>query len=185
MKKFLFYSILIFIFSCLIGFLYARIWKSNNEDIAKNSNISNEINLITETYSNEEKVSFNSSFALKKYYDGCGHIELNYAELPIELVNLSKEEIEELYSDWKVEEFNSNSVVLAQEKDCICNEHYVLKMSEEEVDIYHLEQNGDERLYKETDICKDYLTNEDISNLQNGIYIYGKENINSVIEDFE
>ncbi len=31
----------------------------------------------------------------------------------------------------------------------------------------------------------DYLTSEDIANLKDGIYVYGKENISSVIEDFE
>ena len=39
MKRIVYYSILIFIFSCLIGFLYARIWKSNNEEISKETNI--------------------------------------------------------------------------------------------------------------------------------------------------
>lgn len=40
-------------------------------------------------------------------------------------------------------------------------------------------------MYTSTGITKDYLTPEDISNLQKGIYVYGKENINLAIEDFE
>lgn len=185
MKRVIFYSILIFMFSILIGFFYARIWKSNNSDVALDNNniISN--TLITETYWAEEKLSFNSTFALKKYYDECGHFEFNYAELPIELVNLTKAEIEELYSDWTVEEFSSSGVVLSKEEDNICNDHYVLKLNNDNIDVYHLEQNGEESLYKSTNIIKEYLTQSDISNLKTGIYVYGKGNINSVIEDFE
>ncbi len=184
MKRIVYYSILIFIFSCLTGFLYARIWKSNNEEISKETNIISQ-NLIAETSSNEEKVSFNSSFALKKYYDICGHEEINYAELPTELVNLTKKEIEELYSEWEVEEFSSNSIMLSQENNSICNGHYVLKLDDDTVDVYHINSNGEEELYQVTGIYMDYLTSEDIANLKDGIYIYGKENISSVIEDFE
>lgn len=184
MKRIIYYSILIFIFSCIIGFFYSRIWKSNNEELA-NENVINKSNVITETVSTEEKVSFNSNFAIKKYYDKCGHVEVNVAELPYELINLTKNEIETIYSNWNVEEFSSNNLVLSRNEDTICNDHYVLKMNSDAIDVYHLEQNGEESLYKSTDIIKDYLTENDIKNLEEGIYVYGKSNINSVIEDFE
>lgn len=185
MKRVIYYSILIFIFSCFIGFFYARIWKTNNNDIAIEENIVSSNTLITETNWSEEKLSFNSTFALKKYYDECGHFEFNYSELPKELVNLTQKEIEDLYQEWSVEEFSSSGVVLAKQEDKICNDHYVIKLNDDNVDVYHLEQNGDESLYKSTNIIKEYLTQDDISNLKTGIYVYGKGNINSVIEDFE
>lgn len=40
-------------------------------------------------------------------------------------------------------------------------------------------------MYTATSITKDYLTQEDINNLKSGIYVYGRENINLAIEDFE
>lgn len=140
MKRIIYYSILIFIFSCFIGFFYARLWKNNNESFAT-ENVTNEYNIIAPTSSNEEKVSFNANFALKKYYDECGHYEFNYSELPSELINLTKSEVENLFPDWKVEEFSSNSVVLAKEESSICNDHYVLKINDEEIDVFHLESN--------------------------------------------
>lgn len=185
MKRIIFYSILIFMFSCLIGFFYARIWKTNNGDMAIDSNSINSNTQVQETYFSEEKLSFNSTFAIKKYYDKCGHFEFNYSELPKELINLSKKEVEDLYPDWTIEEFSSTGVVLSKNEDNICNEHYVIKLNDNSVDIYHLEQDGEESLYKSTNIMKEYLTQKDISNLKTGIYVYGKGNINSVIEDFE
>ena len=100
-------------------------------------------------------------------------------------MNSTKKEIEELYSEWEVEEFSSNSIMLSQENNSICNGHYVLKLDDDTVDVYHINSNGEEELYQVTGIYMDYLTSEDIANLKDGIYIYGKENISSVIEDFE
>lgn len=140
MKRIIYYSILIFIFSCFTGFFYARLWKNNNENFAT-ENITEASNTVAETLAIEEKVSFNSSFAIKKYYDECGHYEINYSELPNELINLTKTEVENLFPEWEVEEFSSNGVMLAKRETNICNEHYVLKMNDDEVDVFHIEKD--------------------------------------------
>ena len=143
------------------------------------------LNTATETASVEEKVSYNASFALKKYYNECGHFKFNYSELPPEAINLSKTELQDLYPEWTVEEFSSNNIVLAQNLDNICDEHYVLKLDDENVEVYHIESDEHLKLYKSTDISKEYLTSDDINNLEDGIYVYGIANLNSAIEDFE
>ena len=184
MKRILFYSILIFVFSIGIGYYYSSLWKKEN--ISKVEK--NEINIlgnITETSSNEEKVSYNATFALKKYYSLCGHSKFNYVELPSEVINLTKSELQNLYPDWKIEEFNNNNIVLSQKIDKVCDEHYVLKLLDDTIDVYHIEGDKELKLYKTTDISKDYLTSEDINNLEEGIYVYGINNLNSAIEDFE
>jgi hypothetical protein len=40
-------------------------------------------------------------------------------------------------------------------------------------------------LYRQTNINKDYLTKEDVEKLDNGIYVYGRDRVNSLIEDYE
>lgn len=184
MRKIIFYGILIFVFSTGIGFFYSSLWKRDNMSVI-DSNVVNNLNTVTETSSViEEKVAYNASFALKKYYD-CGHFKFNYSELPVEIVNLTKSELQSMYPDWNVEEFNSNNIVLSKKIDKICDEHYVLKLDNNNIDIYHLEEKDKMKLYKRTDITKDYLTSEDINNLEEGIYVYGINSLNSAIEDFE
>ena len=90
-----------------------------------------------------------------------------------------------MYSEWEVEEFSSDKLILSQEIDTVCNEHYMVKLGENNVEIYHIGNGGALSLYKETDISREYLTNEDISSLENGIIVYGSEKLNSIIEDFE
>ena len=57
--------------------------------------------------SDEEKISPNCSFTQKIYYKKCGHTVQNYLELPQELVNLTKEDLQEKYSEWKIEKFSN------------------------------------------------------------------------------
>lgn len=184
MRKIIFYGILIFIFSTGIGFFYSSLWKRENVS-AIDANIVNNLNTVTETSSElEEKVAYNASFALKKYYN-CGHFKFNYSELPVEIINLTKSELQAMYPDWNVEEFNSNNIILSQNIDNICDEHYVLKLDDNNVNVYHLENDDEMELYKKTDITKEYLTSDDINNLEEGIYVYGINSLNLAIEDFE
>ena len=185
MRRIFFYSIVIFIFSIGIGYFYSSLWKKDNNVAVTENNTNINSNIVTETSFSEEKISYNASFALKKYYNECGHFEFNYAELPKEMINLTKKEVEEMYSDWRVEEFNPNSIVLAQDLDEICDDHYVLKLEDNDIDVFHIEKDETLKLYKTTSISKEYLTNDDINNLEAGIYVYGIGNLNSAIEDFE
>ena len=188
MKRIFYYGLLIFIFSFGIGYYYSSIWKQNKDNIAVEYVAQNEIvfNQATlETAQTEEKISYNAEFALKKYYDECGHFTFQYAELPPELINMTKSDIEELYTEWEVEEFASNSLVLCQEVNSICDEHFLVKLGESNVEIYQVGNGGALSLYRETDISKEYLTSEDVTSLENGIMVYGTGKLNSTIEDFE
>ena len=67
----------------------------------------------------------------------------------------------------------------------MCEEHYVLRLGKENVEIYRMEGFNDLYLLKTTDITREYLTKTDIVNLEEGIFIYGNGNLNSALEDFE
>lgn len=215
MKRTIFYGILIFIFSMGVGFLFSKMWVNQKMADANlkvvgdeiqylNSSITNQLSLSTSNFSNasnsanfsnsldtistsstEEKVSPNAEFALKKYYNECGHFKFEYAKLPEELVNLTKEEVEDFYDDWEVEEFSANKIVLVKEISSLCDEHFIIKLGEKYVQIFHLESDGNLVLYKTTDISRDYLPAEDIAKLEQGMYVFGEGKLNSIIEDFE
>ena len=183
MRKIVLYGFMIFAISLAVGFIYGNIWKSNNK---KEANInSNTIENIVETISSEEKIAYNASFALKKYFKECGHFEFGYSELPSEIINLTKDELAKIYPDWKVEKFSNNEVVLSKEIEDMCDEHFILKLGEDNIEVYRDIKDGEEKLYKSTNISKEYLTSLDIQKLEEGIYVYGIGNLNSAIEDFE
>ena len=146
MRKIIFYGILIFIFSIFIGYMYSKLWKIKVkvDSVAEYSN---------ETYENEikqtssefmEKVSYNAKFALKKQYDDCGHTVVDTSELPIEFINLTKDEILCQYSDWEIEVFDKSNIVLSKNISGICGNHFRIKLIEEDINVFNLANNGEE-----------------------------------------
>lgn len=140
----------------------------------------------TTVTSTEEKISANSQLILKKYYAKCEHTINEYVEMPEELVNMTEEELKLEYPDWEVIGFEPNKVTLYKEFDDVCGEHFKLRIEEGKIVIYLVNQDGTESLYEKTDISSEYLTETDLINMQgDGLEIFGKEELNMIIEDFE
>lgn len=133
----------------------------------------------------EEKVSANAILILKKYYQKCEHTINEYVELPQEIVNMTKDEVQAQYPDWEVIGFETGKVTLYKEFDDVCGEHFKLKVEDEKVVVYIVNKDGTETLYEKTNISSEYLTETDLINMQDGLEIYGKEELNQIIEDFE
>ena len=139
----------------------------------------------TAVSSTEEKVAANAILVLKKYYKKCDHTINEYVELPQELVNLTKEQVQEKYADWEVIGFEKGKITLYKEFDDVCGEHFKLKVEDGKVVVYKENNDGSETLDEKTNISSEYLTEADLLNMQDGLEIYGKEELNQVIEDFE
>ncbi len=140
---------------------------------------------ILQTDSNEEKISPNCAMILKSYYLECKHTIRKYSNIPDELINKTEKELQEIYSDWNIEKFANNEIILWKEFEGECGEHYVVRDKDGQVVIYQILENGEEEEVEKTDIATDYLTETDKINMQEGIKVYGKENLNQLIEDFE
>ena len=139
----------------------------------------------TSVSSTEEKVAANAILILKKYYTQCDHTINEYVELPQELVNMTKEEVQEQYPDWEVIGFEQGKITLYKEFDDVCGEHFKLRVEDGKVVVYIVNNDGTESVYEKTNISSEYLTETDLINMQDGIEIYGKEELNQLIEDFE
>ena len=63
--------------------------------------------------------------------------------------------------------------------------HFLLKSENGYIYIYYLSENNEEILYKKTTISVDYLSPEDIDDLEAGIEVVGIETLNKMLEDFE
>ena len=141
-------------------------------------------NLTTVT-ATEEKLAANAILILKKYYRKCEHTINEYVELPQELVNMTEEEVQAQYLDWEVIGFEKGKLTLYKEFDDVCQEHFKLRLEEGNVVVYIVNSDGKESLYEKTGISSEYLTETDLINMQDGLEIYGKEELNQIIEDFE
>ena len=140
---------------------------------------------ILETNAEEEKISPNCFIIFKTFYKQCGHETSQHLEIPEELVNKTKEELEEKYNEWNIEKFSDTEIILSKDEEGRCREHYIVRDNNGKVTIYEILEDGSEKEYEVTDISTEYLTDTDKINMEKGIEVYGKQNLNQLIEDFE
>lgn len=147
-------------------------------------NTQNEIQII-ETASTQIKTSPNCLFVFETYYKDCKHTITEKIDIPKECVNQTEEELQEKYKDFKIKEFTSTEVTFYEEKEGICNEHYIIKDNNGYVAIYTVDSFGKETLKETTEIVTSYLPETDRAKLKEGIQAIGKEELNARIEDYE
>lgn len=195
MRNFLLFATIIII--VLFGFVCGYyIYKENSKTEIKEqynleiSGVNSETNKkfgnnIIATNVNEEKVSPNATLVIKKYYKECGHTTKDYAEIPEEMVNMNEKEIEIEFSDWEIKGFSPSEIVIFKEIEGICDEHFVLREKDGNVAIYRIDVNNNEILSEMTEISTEYLTENDLAKLEEGIRAIGREELNSILEDYE
>ncbi len=133
----------------------------------------------------DEKVSPDCKIILRKMYNKCNHIIDEQVELPQEIVNMNKEQLEKEYVNWKVESFSPNEVILYKEVDGQCGQHYILRDNDGIIVIYQINENGEEELLDETEISTEYLTQTDLIEIQKGLKVNSLEELNKILEDYE
>lgn len=154
---------------------------NNNADTINNSTLYDTV----KTNSSEIKISPNCVIIFYKKYSECGHTLKEKIVADDSIVNLSQEEFAKLYSDWKINKFTSNEIELSKNINSYCGQHYLVKADDGYVSIYNINSDNSVELKEKTDINVKYLSIEDMNELENGVTLFGKEALNSYIENFE
>ena len=139
---------------------------------------------IVEVVRTEEKISLYAKLVIKKKFSKCNHTTVSIVDVPKELVNLPRKDLEEKYSGWEIEKFSSDEVILYREIAANCEDHFVLKEKDGNIAIYNETDEDEMNLIEILSVNLDLLSEEDKNNLQEGIKIYGKDELNSLIEDY-
>lgn len=134
---------------------------------------------------NEAKITPNTKVIIQKYYKDCGHTKTDEDGLNARMINLTEEELKKEYPNYQVDKFSKDEVILKRELNSFCGEHYLFIEEEGTIAIYALDENNNKKLLEKTDIAYEYLPETDKLILKDGIYVYGKEELNKMKEDFE
>ncbi|MCI8362341.1 MAG: hypothetical protein HFJ41_04315 [Clostridia bacterium] len=198
MRKYYIISIIgIIIFAILIT-IGVSIYKNTNSNLQQqgeaknvveknemqNNLVNSNIELVT-TASEEEKTSPNCLFIFKTYYKKCEHIKVEREKITETMVNKTREDLETIYKNWNIVTFRNNEVLFYKEEEGSCGEHYLLKELEGKIAIYNIDEQNNLNLYEETEILTNYLPEEDINRLKQGIRVEGKDKLNQALEDYE
>ena len=114
--------------------------------------------------------------------------EYNGNEIKIsENMEISKGEVtDECLEEWDdYNKFMSERVDEASNNISESDTHYLLKDVLGYIEVYYLDEENKEYLYKKTTIPTRYLSQEDIEDLKIGIEVVGMEALNKILEDFE
>jgi len=144
-----------------------------------------ELDNIIKTNSGEEKTSPSCIITLKVYYEKCEHLIETRKNIEETQVNLTEEELKKRFTDWEIQKFAPSEIVLYKEINEFCNEHFILKEEEGYIAIYKLDENNNAEFFQTTEICTEYLAEEDLNKIRNGIKIYTEKELNKTLEDFE
>lgn len=132
----------------------------------------------------EEKISPYAKITVEKYYKQCDHSTVEIYDVPKEMVNLTKEELQNRYKNWEIKKFTAKDIQIYREIDANCSSHYVLKEKDGYLAVYKAISKNMDELNSITDIEYASLKEEDKIALDAGIKIYGTDELSSIIEDF-
>lgn len=103
---------------------------------------------------------------------------------PYFLMDLTRDELQELYSDWQVSSFSSEKVVLRKKIDSKYSNQYVLGVYNGFVTIFSNNEEGYPEIKEITETPISSLPLEEQNKLEKGIEIYGEEELIRMLEDY-
>lgn len=193
-------TITIIIATIILGILFGSIIYYITKE---NKTLNSEINYdntqrkqTQQTDSKEVKVGPNTKIILNTIYKNCGHekeeildtkeyINMNYENIKNKIENKNKKG-----ESYKIEVFESNILIISKNINEMCQEHFVVTQKNGKVIVYYEEYNKEKelkngRIFRNTQISTEYLTDLDRKALEEGIFVQGEKNLNSILENYK
>ena len=133
----------------------------------------------------ESKISPYATLTIEKFFKTCAHTTLETVEIPKELVNMTKEELQAKYEKWYIKKFTDKEVHLYREVEANCSSHFVVKEDAGKVAVFAQIDSKNMQFKRSTNIDFETLRDEDKELIKEGVELYGEEELSSFIEDFE
>lgn len=192
MRDFFKYALIVFFIAVLMGLLMSQILKKGSGDdilaqniVGNTSEVGSSNGTAVQTSSSDDKILPNATLVLETEYEDCKHKVKEEEKVEKKLVNLSESELQEVYSDWSITEFTNSRVYLYKLSEGLCGNHFKISIDDNKIVVYKLTSDYETEVYKQTDITTEYLPEEDIEKLEEGIYVYGEAALNSALESYE
>ena len=137
--------------------------------------------VITKTYDIE--------VVYKDEYTKCGHtIQSKDMVYGTTLENLKKEENQKQKEKgiiYEVEEESNDQIVYSRKVDQNCPNHFLVKIENNNIVIYNIIDDAAMSVYKKLEVDMNTLNPEMLEELNEGIKVDSKEDLNLIIEDIE
>lgn len=157
-----------------------------NEWIFENSiDKSNDLEIVKE----DVRVSPNTIVEKNIYYTQCNHTLKDKSKADGKIINMTEKEYKDYmnknYPSVDIVSFSVENIVLREERNYLCPNHYIIGESDGKIAIFKIGDNGEKILSK---VYKDYplslLKEIDQKKLKEGIVIDSEEELSDVLENF-
>lgn len=160
--------------------------ENNNIDISQeNDKEYEDLAIIQE----EERITPNTYIEIRTHYKECHHNIIKEWEKDDKIVNMTEDEyreyLKENYPNVNLVKFSSEEIILEEERDHLCPNHYIIGEYEGKVAVFKIDEHGEKYLYK---VFADYpitlLKEIDQEKLREGIIVNTEEELTDVLENF-
>ena len=135
---------------------------------------------------NQEPNKISPKCILEKeiHFRDCNHTEYDEITIPQKYVNMTEKEFRENYKG-KVLKFEKEKIRVYEEVEKNCGNHYKVTSNNGYIEVFKINSDNTEKIYKETNIAIKYLTEMDKRMLEDGIKVLGEEGVNGILEDYK
>ena len=127
-----------------------------------------------------DKLAAESKIVLQRVYGLCNHILTE--ELDNYYAGKTKEELTEMFSDWRMVSFSPERAVFLVEIDSYCPDHYLVKHEDGLMVIYRPDKEGIMLVVEAAEIPVERLSPDLLQELEEGIVVYGMEGVENIFE---
>lgn len=184
------FCFVLFVASFGIGYYLTGIRNGESRNIAEQN---------TEIHNNEledlailheiERITPNTFIEIRIHYSECNHNITKLNEKDNNIVNMTEEEykeyLKEHYPNVRLVSFSSREIILEEERNHLCPNHYIIGEHEGKVAIFKINENGEKYLDK---VFADYpitlLKEIDQEKLKEGIIVNTEEELSDVLENY-
>ena len=176
--------VLLLVLGVYIGFKYTR----NDKNVEDKTSIAEDRIEIDETTPVSTK-TYDIEVVYKDEYTKCGHtIQNKDMVYGTTLENLKEEENKKQKEKgiiYEVEEESNDQIVYSRKVDQNCPNHFLVKIEKNDIIIYNIIDDAAMSVYKKLEVDINTLNPEMLEELNEGIKVDSKEDLNLIIEDIE
>lgn len=176
--------VLLLVLGVYIGFKYTR----NDKNVEDKTSIAEDRIEKDETTPVSTK-TYDIEVVYKDEYTKCGHtIQNKDMVYGTTLENLKEEENKKQKEKgiiYEVEEESNDQIVYSRKVDQNCPNHFLVKIEKNDIIIYNIIDDAAMSVYKKLEVDINTLNPEMLEELNEGIKVDSKEDLNLIIEDIE
>lgn len=176
--------VLLLVLGVYIGFKYTR----NDKNVEDKTSIAEDRIEKDETTPVSTK-TYDIEVVYKDEYTKCGHtIQNKDMVYGTTLENLKEEENKKQKEKgiiYEVEEESNDQIVYSRKVDQNCPNHFLVKIENNNIVIYNIIDDAAMSVYKKLEVDINTLNPEMLEELNEGIKVDSKEDLNLIIEDIE